>query len=120
MPDIHYTMCKDVSALLTWSYDSYTGVPGMAGGSSELTLLRSDCDCAPGSPTTWMMGVSVGGPYPHRALEQKTVWQLPVTNLVLRLLQEELRCNVDAAHSSSPQVLSNYRVLLQDVMHECC
>ena len=39
------------SVPLAWSYDSYTGVPGMAGGSSELTLLRSD----------WMMGVSVGG-----------------------------------------------------------
>ena len=84
------TVCTELSVSLAWSYDSYTGVPGMAGGSSELTLLRSDCDCAPGSPTTWMMGVSVGGPYPHRALEQKTVWQLPVTNLVLRLLQEEL------------------------------
>ena len=61
MPDIHYTMCKDVSALLTWSNDSYTGVPGMAGGSSEVTLLRSDSDCTLDSPTTWMMGVSVGG-----------------------------------------------------------
>ena len=46
-----------------------------------------------------------------------------VANLVFRLLQEELRCNADATHS--PQVLSNYRILLQDVMnvassdHEC-
>ena len=46
-----------------------------------------------------------------------------VANLVFGLLQEELRCNADATHP--PQVLSNYRILLQDVMnvassdHEC-
>ena len=53
----------DVPVPLAWSYDSCTGVPGMAGGSSEVTLLRSDSDCTPCSPITWMMGGSVGGCY---------------------------------------------------------